>query len=159
MLDVGFADTTIPRVKGNLGASWEGGMGRQPGNYVGRVPNWANDAWTPASWRFRQRALRHQRPLPGVADRQQPARQDAAEGRVWESYPYYDTAWFDSMGRSYYVQLTYKFGGKAAVNAAPRQYRKREAPACRGFFFIAGQRLPTLCRGQSFGWITSWLRP
>ena len=25
---------------------------------------------------------------------------------------YYDTSWFDSMGRSYYLQLTWKLGGK-----------------------------------------------
>ena len=29
----------------------------------------------------------------------------------YTSYPYYDVSWFDSMGRSYYVQLTTRFGG------------------------------------------------
>ena len=27
------------------------------------------------------------------------------------SYPYYNSSWYDSIGRSYYLQLTYKFGG------------------------------------------------
>ena len=31
---------------------------------------------------------------------------------TWSNYPYYDTSWFDSFGRSFFVQLTYKFGGK-----------------------------------------------
>ena len=31
---------------------------------------------------------------------------------TWANYPYYDTSWFDSFGRSFFVQLTYKFGGK-----------------------------------------------
>ncbi|HMI19668.1 MAG TPA: hypothetical protein VK533_09000 [Sphingomonas sp.] len=30
----------------------------------------------------------------------------------YASYPYYDISWFDGVGRSYYLQLTYKFGGK-----------------------------------------------
>lgn len=28
------------------------------------------------------------------------------------SYPYYNSSWYDSIGRSYYLQLTYKFGGR-----------------------------------------------
>ena len=31
---------------------------------------------------------------------------------TWANYPYYDTSWFDSFGRSYFLQATYKFGGK-----------------------------------------------
>jgi outer membrane receptor protein involved in Fe transport len=31
---------------------------------------------------------------------------------TYTSYPYYDISWFDSEGRSYYLQMTYKFGGK-----------------------------------------------
>jgi outer membrane receptor for ferrienterochelin and colicin len=32
---------------------------------------------------------------------------------TWANYPYYDTSWFDSIGRSYYLQFTWKLGGKA----------------------------------------------
>lgn len=28
------------------------------------------------------------------------------------SYPYYNSSWYDSFGRSYYLQATYKFGGR-----------------------------------------------
>ena len=34
------------------------------------------------------------------------------EDATWSNYPYYDTSWFDSFGRSYFLQVTYKFGGK-----------------------------------------------
>ena len=27
------------------------------------------------------------------------------------AYPYYDISWFDGVGRSFYVQLTYEMGG------------------------------------------------
>ena len=30
---------------------------------------------------------------------------------TWANYPYYDTSWFDSTGRSYFLQLTWKLGG------------------------------------------------
>ena len=32
--------------------------------------------------------------------------------RTYTAYPYYDISWFDSVGRSYYVTFTYKFGGE-----------------------------------------------
>jgi outer membrane receptor protein involved in Fe transport len=30
---------------------------------------------------------------------------------TYTSYPYYDISWFDSVGRSYYFNITYQFGG------------------------------------------------
>ncbi len=32
---------------------------------------------------------------------------------TWSNYPYYDTSWFDSTGRSYFLQVTWKLGGEA----------------------------------------------
>ena len=32
---------------------------------------------------------------------------------TWSNYPYYDTSWFDSRGRSFFLQYTHKFGGEA----------------------------------------------
>jgi outer membrane receptor protein involved in Fe transport len=32
---------------------------------------------------------------------------------TYGSYPYYDISWFDGVGRSFYLQLTWKLGGKA----------------------------------------------
>ena len=31
--------------------------------------------------------------------------------RTYTAYPYYDTSWFDSVGRSVYVNFSYNFGG------------------------------------------------
>ncbi|WP_298576942.1 TonB-dependent receptor [uncultured Luteimonas sp.] len=114
MLDVGFSATTLPRSKGNLGASWERGAwgGSLFGTYVGRVANYDNDAWTPATWRFNAGAayrvtdhLRVSLTVNNLFDRMPP--RDA----TWANYPYYDTSWFDSLGRSYFVQMTWKLGG------------------------------------------------
>jgi len=30
---------------------------------------------------------------------------------TYTSYPYYDISWFDTQGRSFYLQYTHKFGG------------------------------------------------
>ena len=30
---------------------------------------------------------------------------------TYTAYPYYDISWFDTMGRTYYLQYTHKFGG------------------------------------------------
>ena len=54
MLDVSFADTTLPRTKSNLGVTWDRGAWGASlfGNYLGRVANYNNDAWTQSTWRF-----------------------------------------------------------------------------------------------------------
>ncbi|HQY81369.1 MAG TPA: TonB-dependent receptor [Thermomonas sp.] len=114
MLDLSFSATTLPRTKGNLGVDWDRnawGAGLF-GNYVGRVANYNNDVWTPATWRFNGSArydisdhLRVSLSVNNLLDKMPP--KDA----TWANYPYYDTSWFDSMGRSYYLQLTWKLGG------------------------------------------------
>ncbi|WP_306580985.1 TonB-dependent receptor [Dokdonella sp.] len=35
---------------------------------------------------------------------------------TYTAYPYYDISWFDSVGRSYYLQFTWKFGGSPLSN-------------------------------------------
>lgn len=116
MLDVGFSDTTLPRTKGSAGVSWDqGAWGASVfGNYLGRVANYANDAWTTSTWRFNAGArydindhLRVSLSVNNLFDKMPP--KDA----TWSAYPYYDTSWFDAMGRSYFVQVTWKLGGKA----------------------------------------------
>ena len=114
MLDLSFSATTLPRTKGNLGVNWDRnawGAGLF-GNYVGRVANYNNDAWIQATWRFNGSArydindhLRLSLSVNNLLDKMPP--KDA----TWANYPYYDTSWFDSTGRSYYLQLTWKLGG------------------------------------------------
>ena len=114
MLDVGFSATTLPRQKGNLGISWDrNAWGASVfGNYLGRVANYDNDAWTKATWRFNAGArydindhLRVSLTVNNLLDDMPP--KDA----TWANYPYYDTSWFDSTGRSYFLQVTWKLGG------------------------------------------------
>lgn len=114
MLDVSFSDTTLPRTKGNLGVNWERGAWGAGlfGNYLGRVANYANDAWTRSTWRFNASARYN------ISDHFQIALsvdnlfdQMPPKDPTWANYPYYDTSWFDSFGRSFFLQLTYKIGG------------------------------------------------
>ena len=116
MLDVSFSAATLPRQKGNLGLAWDrGGWGASLfGNYLGRVANYANKDWTGSTWRFNASArydindhLRVALAVNNLFDRMPP--KDA----TWANYPYYDTSWFDAMGRSYYLQVTWKLGGSA----------------------------------------------
>lgn len=115
MLAVTFVDTTMPRVKSNLGVSWDRDQWGASlfGNYLGRVANYDNDAWTEATWRFNAAAryditdhLRVSLTVNNLFDKMPP--KDA----TWAAYPYYNTSWFDTIGRSYFVQVTWKLGGK-----------------------------------------------
>jgi len=116
MLDLSFSATTLPRNKGNLGISWDRDKVGLSffGNYLGQVANYNNDAWTGSTWRFNGGArfdindhLRLSLSINNLLDKMPP--RDA----TWANYPYYDTSWFDSMGRSYFVQVTWKLGGEA----------------------------------------------
>ncbi|MET3009160.1 TonB-dependent receptor [Stenotrophomonas koreensis] len=116
MLDVSFSATTLPSNKGNLGLSWDkDAFGASLfGNYLGRVANYDNDAWTDSTWRFNASArydinshLRVALSVNNLFNKMPP--KDA----TWANYPYYDTSWFSSVGRSYYLQVTWKLGGAA----------------------------------------------
>lgn len=116
MLDVSFADATLPRSKGNVGVSWDRGAWGASlfGNYLGRVANYANTAWTEATWRFNGGArynindhLRITLSVNNLFDKMPP------KDPTWSNYPYYDTSWFDATGRSYFLNVTWKLGGKA----------------------------------------------
>lgn len=116
MLDVSFSDTTLPSNKGNIGLNWDkDAFGASLfGNYLGRVANYDNDAWTDSTWRFNASArydinshLRVALSVNNLFNKMPP--KDA----TWANYPYYDTSWFSSVGRSYYLQVTWKLGGAA----------------------------------------------
>lgn len=103
----------IPRSKANLGASWEmGPMGLSLyGHRLGRIANYDNNAWTRASWRLNAGAhydinaqLRIALSVNNVQDKMPP------RDPTYTSYPYYDISWYDSVGRSYWLQLTWKPG-------------------------------------------------
>ena len=115
MLHYSTYSPALPRAKGNLGVNWDkGAWGASVfGTYLGRVPNYDDDAWTQATWRFNAGArydvndhMRVSLTVNNLLDKMPP--RDA----TWAAYPYYDTSWFDSIGRSFYLQFTYKIGGK-----------------------------------------------
>jgi len=116
MLNYETYSPALPRRKGNLGVSWDkDAFGASLfGNYLGRVPNYADDAWMPESWRFNAGArydindhLRISLTVNNLLDKMPP------KDPTWSNYPYYDTAWFDSVGRAYFLQVTWKLGGEA----------------------------------------------
>lgn len=116
MLDVSFSASTLPRQKGNIGVSWDRDQWAATlfGNYLGRVANYDNDQWTDATWRFNASArynindhLRVSLSVNNLFNKMPP------KDGSWANYPYYDTSWFDSIGRSYYLQVTWKLGGAA----------------------------------------------
>ena len=113
MLDVSYTYAS-PRIKSNLGMSWDRNQWGASlfGTYLGRLANYDNDAWIPSTWRFNAGArydvndhLRMALSVNNLFDKMPPV------DPTWANYPYYDTAWFDSLGRSYYLQVTVKFGG------------------------------------------------
>lgn len=104
----------IPRSKANAGVAWEKGpLGLSLyGHRLGRISNYDNSAWTPATWRLNAGGhyditpqLRVALSINNLQDKMPP--RDA----TYTSYPYYDISWYDSVGRSYWLQLTWKSGG------------------------------------------------
>jgi outer membrane receptor protein involved in Fe transport len=78
------------------------------------LPNYDEDAYIRASYlantTFQYNFTEHMRASFTVTNlfNQNPVRDP-----TYASYPYYDISWFDSTGRSFYLQLTWKLGGKA----------------------------------------------
>lgn len=105
----------IPREKGTASLTWE--LGRFSttlnGQRLGKLPNWDEDAFLRASYLFNlsaQYKITDDLRVSGTINNlfaQKPVK-DPTQG----SYPYYNGSWFDGVGRSFYLQLTYKMGGK-----------------------------------------------
>lgn len=114
----------IPRTKASARLWWdrEAWTVSLTGNRLGRLPNgWSYDKvwepgdpgpWIPATWRYngsvQYRFGEHARLALSVVNLT-----DAMPPRdpTYTSYPYYDIAWFDTQGRTYFLEFTYKFGG------------------------------------------------
>ena len=115
----------IPRVKSSARVSWEreAWSASLQGRRLGRLPNgWSYDEvwedgdpgpWIEATYRYNAN-LQYQ-----VNDRAQLSLTvtnlfDKAPpiDPTYTSYPYYDISWFDTQGRSFYLEFTWKFGGK-----------------------------------------------
>ena len=115
----------IPRTKASASVSWERAAWTATlhGQRLGSLPNgWSYDeVWEEgdpgpkigATYRYnaslQYRFSDHARlalTVDNLFDKMPP------KDPTYTSYPYYDISWFDSLGRSYYLTFTYKFGGK-----------------------------------------------
>lgn len=116
----------IPRSKTNATVSWEKGDwgAALHGQRLGRLPtsdsydqvfdpDSGDSAWVGATYRYNASlnydVTDHMRiglKVNNLFDKMPP------KDKTYTSYPYYDISWFDSVGRAYYLTVTYKFGGE-----------------------------------------------
>ncbi|MNQ74475.1 catecholate siderophore receptor CirA [compost metagenome] len=104
----------IPREKGTASVSWTNDRltGTIQGQYLGKLPNYDEDAYIDASWMFNasvQYDVNDRVRLSGTINNL--FDEGPVKDPTYSAYPYYDISWFDSVGRSFYFQLTYKMGG------------------------------------------------
>ena len=105
----------IPRSKASASISWETSQWVTTihGERLDRLPNYDQVAFIPATylyngsvqWKLNDHT-HFSLTIDNLFNKMPP------KDLTYASYPYYDISWFDSVGRSYYVQMTYKFGGK-----------------------------------------------
>lgn len=101
----------IPRDKGSIAVNLDRGAWsfNVSGNYTSRLPNYDEDSWVPSyttyngsiTYDFSER-LTGSLAVVNLLD------EDPPEDDTWVSYPYYNTSWYDGIGRSGFVQLTYR---------------------------------------------------
>ena len=82
------------------------------GQRLGKLPNYDEDGYIKPSYIFNLTArydvtdrLRVTGTINNLFD------QAPIYDSTYGSYPYYDISWFDTEGRSFYLQYTHKFGG------------------------------------------------
>ncbi|MBO9499168.1 MAG: TonB-dependent receptor [Novosphingobium sp.] len=108
------SDYDIPRDKGTASITWslDGFSTTLTGQRLGKLPNYDEDRYIKASYLFNLSAqydvterLRVSGTITNLFD------QAPIKDPTYGGYPYYDISWFDGVGRSFYLQLTYKMGG------------------------------------------------
>ena len=110
--DSGFV---IPRSKSSASVTLDTGpwSATLHAQRIDKLANWDEDGLIPASvwmnasveYAFSEKA-RARLTVDNLADK------DPVKDRTYGSYPYYDTAWFDSVGRTVYLTVNYQFGGQ-----------------------------------------------
>jgi iron complex outermembrane recepter protein len=104
----------IPRDKGTASLTWDLGKFSTTltGLRLSRLPDYAEEGYIKASYLFNlsaQYSITDRVRLSGTVNNL--FDQNPIKDRTYSAYPYYDISWFDGVGRSFYVQLTYKMGG------------------------------------------------
>ncbi len=106
----------IPRDKSNASLTWSQDAVKftLSGTRLGKLPNYDEDAYIKASYLFNATLqydftdyLRGSLTVRNLLDKM------PVKDPTWSSYPYYNASWYDSVGRSMFLQLTYKLGGAA----------------------------------------------
>ncbi|WP_411339340.1 TonB-dependent receptor [Sphingopyxis sp. J-6] len=106
----------LPRDKSNGSITWasDGLQFTFSGTRLGKLPNYDEDAFIKASYLFNATLqydftdhMRGSLTIRNLFDT------NPVKDPTWSGYPYYNTSWFDSIGRSVFLQLTYKLGGSA----------------------------------------------
>ncbi|MDV6330262.1 TonB-dependent receptor domain-containing protein [Asticcacaulis sp. 201] len=102
----------IPRDKTNMALTWSLApvSVTVSGTRIGRLPNYDEDAWVKPWTLYNATALWDITPsvkatltINNLLDTK------PAKDNTWASYPYYNSNWYDSVGRSAYFELSYKF--------------------------------------------------
>jgi len=114
----------IPRDKSTASLTWAYQKAKctLEGRRLGKLPNYDEDAYIRASYLVNTTVqLRFHRSPARLVHRHQPdERYEPGARSDLRRVPYYDINWFDSTGRSFYLQLTWKLGGKALLIAGSR---------------------------------------
>ena len=108
----------IPRSKSTAAINWT--LDRLTvglhGQRLDRLPNYGENGWTQETYLYNATiqydlsdTTRVSLAIDNLLDEAPP------RDPTYSGYPYYDTSWFDSTGRSYYLQLTHKFGGAGGL--------------------------------------------
>ncbi|MDE8651203.1 TonB-dependent receptor [Novosphingobium sp. H3SJ31-1] len=104
----------IPRDKSTASLTWslEQLSWTLSGTRLGKLPNYDEDAYIKASYLFNTSVqydftdhLRGSLTVTNLFDK------NPVKDATYASYPYYDISWFDSVGRSIYLEMTWKLGG------------------------------------------------
>ena len=110
--DSGFV---IPRSKASASLTIENGAwsGTLHAQRLGKIANWDEDSFLSSSvllntsleYTFSETASARLT-IDNLQDR------DPVKDKTHGSYPYYDVSWFDSLGRTIYLSVNYKFGAQ-----------------------------------------------
>ena len=104
----------IPRDKSSASLNWKKDdlQWTISGTRLGKLPNFDEDAFLKASYLFNTTLqydftdhLQASLTVRNLFDTM------PVKDPTWSSYPYYNASWFDSIGRSGFLQITYKLGG------------------------------------------------
>lgn len=104
----------LPQDKSNGSITWEadGLQLTVSGTRLGRMPNFDEDAWVKPHYLFNSTLQYDFTPyLTGSLTVKNLLDTNPVKDETWTSYPYYNANWYDSVGRSVFLQITYKLGG------------------------------------------------